>query len=33
MEGLKPTRDFTGVKYNEGFGNHVCTEALPNALP
>lgn len=30
---LKPTRDFTDLKYGEGFGNHFCTEALPGALP
>lgn len=30
---LTPTRDFTSLSYAEGFGNHVCSEALPNALP
>jgi len=30
---LTPTRDFSNLTYGEGFGNHVCTEALPGALP
>jgi hypothetical protein len=29
----KLSRDFENLKYQEGFGNHFCSEALPDDLP
>ncbi|EGR28795.1 hypothetical protein IMG5_168310 [Ichthyophthirius multifiliis] len=32
-QSLTLTRDFNNLQYQNGYGNHHCTEALENALP
>lgn len=33
LEGLNLNDKFSDLKYFDGFGSHISTEALPGALP